>query len=249
MVKKNTIIAMSVTALTVLGLIGTVGYYGISNVFASDSGNHGSQLIQNIASTFGLDESAVKAVFDSTRTQERDLMLTQAVTEGTISEEQKNLIIAKEKETQTAINAIESQNLTDSEKQTQIKAVRDAERAWMTENNIPDGVMVGGGHGRGGMNGGREMMDSATRLENVTNQLTQAVSDGTITEAQKNLIIAKETEVQAKIEEINSTQLTESERQTQISAVLDAQKTWMTENNIPEGIMFGGHGGNRDMMR
>jgi hypothetical protein len=249
MVKKNTIIAVTATSLMMLGLIGAVSYTGLSQVLAADStGKPVNRLVQNLATKFGLDENAVQTVFDETRVQEQTDRLGQAVTDGKITEDQKTSILSKETETKTAIDAIQAKDLTESEKQTQIKAILDAQKTWMNDNNIPEGLL-GGGKGRGmgaegpeggkgeGMKGGP--VDSASVLQNVTDKLTSAVSAGTITEAQKAQVLVKANEVKSQVDAINNSRSTETEKRTQIRAILDAQKTWLTDNGISEGLLGG----------
>ena len=78
-------------------------------------------------------------------------------------------------------------------------------------------------------------------------KLTEAVADGKITEAQKQLIITKHTEVQAKL--LDWQNLTFEERKTKLEELRNELKTWAEENTIPNpfqlmaGLGYGRDGG------
>jgi hypothetical protein len=84
-----------------------------------------------------------------------------------------------------------------------------------------------------------------TRTQARNDRLTQMVTDGKITEAQKALLIVKEAEIEKKIKDINAKQLTATERQTQIKAVNDEMEKWLSDNKISSEVMrgLGGRGG------
>ena len=87
-----------------------------------------------------------------------------------------------------------------------------------------------------------------TRTQQQVDRLNNAVKDGTITEAQKAMIVTKQAEVESKIKEINTKQLTAEERQTQIEQVIIDVHTWETANKIPQYLIqigFGMRGGMR----
>jgi hypothetical protein len=159
----NKKIIITALAIATLG----AGILTSSKVFAqtTPSGNNPmSTLIQKIATKFGLNTSDVQAVFDQDRTdqeaqQETDYeaRLTQAVTDGKITEAQKQLILTKHKELE-ASRQNQMQNMqgkTDTERKAAMESERTALETWAKENNIDMSYLMGGrgmGH-RGGPKG------------------------------------------------------------------------------------------------
>jgi tetrahydromethanopterin S-methyltransferase subunit B len=88
-------------------------------------------------------------------------------------------------------------------------------------------------------------MESEMHAQRATEQktkLNQAVKDGKITQAQEDLIIAKQTEIQAFMESLKDK--TPAEREAAMKIQKDTLKTWATQNNIPEQYIMGfGPGG------
>src|SRR6266540_5158595 len=103
--KKPLLIAGAVTSI---GLAG-VGGIGVASAATTSSDTNGNNLVDKIAATFNLDKSKVQAVFDS-KGQAREAehraqtekVLSQLVTDGKITSAQKDAILAKQKELQTA---------------------------------------------------------------------------------------------------------------------------------------------------
>jgi hypothetical protein len=92
----------------------------------------------------------------------------------------------------------------------------------------------------------------AQKQQNFKDRLAQAVTDGKLTQAQADLIIAKQQELQAQ-REANKTSMqnmTQAERHATMQAQMTALKQWVADNNIPQQFMFfggfgkgpGGHG-------
>ncbi len=81
----------------------------------------------------------------------------------------------------------------------------------------------------------------------LSERLSLAVSSGAITEAQKQLIVAKRNELQAKHEaERESMQgKTDAERKAIMESHRAEVETWATENNIDTKYLFGGFGHHR----
>jgi uncharacterized membrane protein YhiD involved in acid resistance len=79
-----------------------------------------------------------------------------------------------------------------------------------------------------------------------SSRLDQAIADGKITTAQKDLILKKEIEIRAKVDEINAKQLTVEERRTALTNLRSEMSKWATDNKIPAEIlgfgMRGAHG-------
>lgn len=83
----------------------------------------------------------------------------------------------------------------------------------------------------------------------MTERLTQAVADGKITEAQKQLIIAKQAELQKERETNRGTMqnLTNEQRKAKMEEHRTEIETWAKENNIDTQYLFGGMKGGRGM--
>lgn len=166
--KKNYVL-FAVFLLMTLGLVGTA--YATSD---NTKANPMSNLVQAIASKFNLSESDVQAVFDAQkvqmeaqretqrtemeakRTQEFADRLSQAVTEGKLTQEQADKITAKKAELKTQKTNLEGK--TEEERQTAMQEQKDSLKQWATDNNIPQeyilfmgGFEMGRGHmGPGG---------------------------------------------------------------------------------------------------
>lgn len=92
-----------------LGVIASVGYFGVNQVSAYDNNPMHQSLISKIAQKFNLKEADVEAVFEAVRDesaswrsdemkQERQEKLSQAVKDGVITEAQKEALLAKMEE-------------------------------------------------------------------------------------------------------------------------------------------------------
>ena len=93
-------------SLIVLGGLVSAGYFGAGAIFADDNNPHDT-LITRIAQKFNLNENDVEAVFQSVRDERQTEMkkqqedrLNEAVSDGVITEEQKNAILTKMQEHQ-----------------------------------------------------------------------------------------------------------------------------------------------------
>ena len=156
--------------MAAVALIGA-GAYGVATVSAAaDPTNPHATLVQKIADTFHLDPTKVQAVFDQNRAQNQanrqtnyESKLDQAVTSGTLTSAQKDLILAENAKLKSEISAAGS---TPQARRTAAQNVRAEAKAWATGNNIAERwLMVGfGGHPRGGM-GGQTMGQPTTTPE------------------------------------------------------------------------------------
>lgn len=72
-------------------------------------------------------------------------------------------------------------------------------------------------------------------------RLAQAVANGKLTQAQADAIKAQKASVQAQIEALKDK--TPEERQAVMKLIMEAQKQWAKDNNIPQGYMLFGFGG------
>jgi len=155
-------------------LLGTAGL--ATHALAATNSNSTSpidSLVEKIATKFSLNKDEVQAVFDQDKTERQAEMttkmkaraeerLTQAVTDGKITQAQKDLITAKMSEVETKLKDVEA--ITDKEDQ---RAALDQLRAdvskWAADNNLDSryvqflgGPGMGGGrahHGKPGFDG------------------------------------------------------------------------------------------------
>lgn len=150
---------VTIVAVSILG----IGLFGVSSTFAQSNTAGNTTLIQAIAEKFGLNKTDVQAVFDSEHEKQHAKMqvkiasqLSQYVKDGKITEEQKQLILNKQKELDANRSAKKDsmQNLTPEERKAQMDAKKTELNAWAKENGIDPQYLMGGfgkkGH-RGGM--------------------------------------------------------------------------------------------------
>jgi hypothetical protein len=139
--------------------LAAVGLFGIKSIGAVGNGH--SPLAEKIANRFGLNKDEVEAVFEEDRTQRQDEMkaryedrLNQAVSDGKITEEQKQAVVAKKAELQE--NRQEMANLSDEERKQKMDEHRQEMETWAEENGIDLGLFMGrGGFGDRGLGMGR----------------------------------------------------------------------------------------------
>lgn len=169
---KQSILLTTIGVLTVGALL-----MGTTSVFAEDSTTTQQSLVQKIAARFSLKESDVQAVFDESRAERQaarqaemkailDTRLNEAIANGKITEQQKQLILAKHAEMQQQHEADRSdwQTKTPEEKRAAMETRRTELETWATQNGIDfsyiaggNGEMMGRGPGMGkagGRNGG-----------------------------------------------------------------------------------------------
>jgi hypothetical protein len=165
-IKKPLLIAGAVTSIAAAGVAGNA----LVSAQTSSSGN--DSLASKIAQKFNLKTEDVQAVFDEDKAAKQadhqalvEKDLTQAVTDGKLTSDQKDKILAKQKELQAARDAERTAmaGKTEAERHAVMeakKAEMDAKRAelqkWATDNGIPTEylryVMGHGGRGHGGHN-------------------------------------------------------------------------------------------------
>lgn len=147
-------IPIAALALIATGAVGAYAYQSHAQTTTQNNTtqsqtahtNRISSLIQTIAQKFNLNQSDVQQVFDDQKTQmeaehqqrEAD-RLSQAVTDGKLTQDQADKISAKEKELEANRHAAIQQQITDL-------------KQWATDNGIPQEFMPFGGPGghRGG---------------------------------------------------------------------------------------------------
>lgn len=160
---KKKVIATALVA-TVVGS----GLFAAKQTFAAETTvtttNPMSSLVQEIATKFGLKTADVQAVFDQNRSEMQaqretnfEAKLTQDVTDGKITDAQKQLIISKRKELdasrQSKMESIKT--MTEEQRKAARAAEKTALETWAKENNLDArylmfGGMGGRGHGPGG---------------------------------------------------------------------------------------------------
>lgn len=140
---------------------------------AANAQAHGEgiqSLIQKIAQKFGLRQADVQSVFDehkkemdTKREANYETKLTKLVTDGKITEAQKQLILAKHKEFQTKKEANKNamQNMTDEQRKTAMEAEKTKLENWAKQNNIDVKYLFGGDMKGRGM----KMMMMKDRIE------------------------------------------------------------------------------------
>ncbi len=149
-----------------LGLTTIIGLQTAQTAFAdeeeSDRPNPMSELVTAIADKFGLSADDVQQVFDEHRPQDTERpqhqnfedRLTQAVSDGTLTQEQADKIIAKQKELQESRDSF--QDMSDEEREATMTAHMDELKQWAADNGIPEEFLPfgpGGGPGGPGSNG------------------------------------------------------------------------------------------------
>jgi outer membrane murein-binding lipoprotein Lpp len=140
-----------------LALLLTAGGAGVIHA-ASIPGGAGRDPMNNLATLlaqrFNLNVTDVQKFFDEQRTKmetERKQQfvdrINQGVTDGKLTRDQADKIIAKHTELEALRDSLK--NKTEAERQTAIKAQIEAVKKWAEENNIPSEFMLFGGPGMG----------------------------------------------------------------------------------------------------
>lgn len=158
---KKKLVYGGATAALAVALVAGGGAAAVKAA-ANDSASGPTSIITKLAQKFGLKEADVKAVFDEefaarkadmeVKAQER---LTKLVTDGKITEAQKQLIVAKQQELEAA-RATEMESLKDKTPEER-KALMDQKRteleSWAKTNGIDLRYLMPMGHGMGGRGG------------------------------------------------------------------------------------------------
>lgn len=150
---KKSLLALAIVGTVGLGLLGSSAFAQETN----DTNNPMDTLVQKIATKFNLNESDVQAVFDEAHSEietkieaDQSERLSTLVSEGKITEEQKSLILNKQKEMKEShkSNLENMKNLTPEERKSQMEAKRTELDTWAQENGIdPQYLMPHGGPG------------------------------------------------------------------------------------------------------
>ena len=166
MKKSKMFVVGAVTAASMFGVAGA------SLVSAASSTTGADSLVDKIATKFNLNKVDVKAVFDeehaareAEQTAEVKTKLEQLVTDGKLTAEQKDKLLAKRDELQKQRDADREamQNKTEAERKTAMEAKRAELYKWASDNGIDKQYLrflMGGGRGHG--HGGHMMGDRGT---------------------------------------------------------------------------------------
>jgi len=130
---------------------------GTGSVYAQNTGTGTPSLIERIASRFGLNQSDVQSVFDNYRNERKTQMetgyknyLNDLVRKGTITETQKEAIIAKRKELEAerTANREDWKTMTPEQRQQAMQQKHVSLETWAKDNGIDLSLLFGMG-GRG----------------------------------------------------------------------------------------------------
>jgi len=148
--KKKHKLAVALAITTAFAITGI----GLSQAQAEDSTK--TNLVDKLASRFNLNKDEVQKVFDENHSEmraqkEQDYLsrLNQAVTDGKLTTQQKDLLVAKHTELETFMTSLQGKTATER------RAAMDAQRTelekWATDNSIPRDylMMMGGREGHG----------------------------------------------------------------------------------------------------
>lgn len=150
--------------LLIAGVTGSVAFASLTGAGAASAATNAQSgsdsLVAKIAQKFSLKEADVKEVFeeekasrDTERKTANEERLTQAVTDGKITDEQKKKILAKQEELQANRESDREamKDKTAEERRTAMETKRAELEKWAEENNIPVEYMHSGkgagGHG------------------------------------------------------------------------------------------------------
>lgn len=164
--ERDSVKKMNKKSLIVASIVGTVGAGIISTgaIVSADTKSNTdpqSSLVDKLASTFNLDKTKVRAVFDQQRTEmdakhEQDVnaKLDSLVGAGTITAAQKTAIQTKlaEMKKDREANHDAMRNLSETERKADMDSKRTALEKWASEQELDlsklDGIFRGpGGHG------------------------------------------------------------------------------------------------------
>jgi len=155
---KLTIVAPALVAVALVG-----GVFLSTQVSAQETTTQNSSIVTRIAQKFGLNQTDVQAFFDEEHEArhaemrvENEKRLTQLVTDGKITADQKQLILDKHAEIEQKRESTRNsrQGKTPEEMKTLMEAEHTALKSWAEENDIDLQYLIGfgkkirGGHGK-----------------------------------------------------------------------------------------------------
>lgn len=140
--KLITTVAVGVLVVSGLSLAGVKIANAANDNYGNGNASNAATLVEKISSKFSLSQSDVQGVVDEVHTvrqqqrkADRKVSLDKAVSDGVITQDQENAIVAKRDELRQ-----------------QGQHNRDEMQKWMSDNGINEGTLhsyMGGGHGRG----------------------------------------------------------------------------------------------------
>lgn len=139
--KLKNYLTISLVALTVAG----ISIYGADAALAQGQGWSYDNFIQKLSERFGIEESEIEAVLEEVRQEHQAenqawfaARLSEAVTNGEITEEQKQLIIQKHEEIRNRWQEerFNAENLTPEERRQASLEKRQELAAWAEENGV-----------------------------------------------------------------------------------------------------------------
>jgi hypothetical protein len=163
-------------AASAAAIVLTSGGFAAQHAFAATDTTTEKTLVERISERFNLNKTDVQAVVDEAHAARHAEMqakvaerLTQAVTDGKITQAQKDLITTKQAEVQKKMDEIRAMTDETARKEA-LKTLREETQKWATDNNIAErwiGPMGGkgghGGAGRGGMMRADDGMDKTVQ--------------------------------------------------------------------------------------
>lgn len=159
----------SLFALTV-GLLVAGSLITAKNISADQEDNPTTSLVAKISQKFNLNQNDVQSVFSeyhqerqSQRVSQLETRLTQAVSDGKISDSQKQAILAKIQENQADREPGHMRDLSSEQRQSEMENRRNEMDTWLQSigldiDTFHELVGMGQGNGRGGNGRGRHMM-------------------------------------------------------------------------------------------
>lgn len=159
---------LPVVMVMALGLALAGGAYVKAQAATTSDGGTSKTIIQRLVERFNLNTADVQAVFDSAKADRQaemkakeEAQLTQLVTDGKITEAQKQLIIAKrsEMEANRPTEPVKDSALTPAQRKTEMEKQRTELETWAKDNGIDVQYLfgrfghMGHGHGFGRMMG------------------------------------------------------------------------------------------------
>lgn len=133
------LVAGAASAAILLG-----GGFAAQHAFAQASDSPESGLISLLATKFNLKQSDVQSVFDQYGKQRHEEMqqketdrLTKAVTDGSLTQAQKDLIVTRQQEVKTKLDALRADtSKSKDDRKAAMEAFRSEQEDWAKQNNI-----------------------------------------------------------------------------------------------------------------
>lgn len=147
--KKYKFAILAATAALVA--IGGLTALGLTQVAAAGNTTYPA-IIENIAKAFNVEPSKVQEIFENTRQQEKEERLSQLVTDGKITEAQKQALIKFHDEIDTERDKLKAEGKTRAEIREALKSTMEEHRQWLKDQGIEDALRPEKGE-RGGPDG------------------------------------------------------------------------------------------------